>query len=499
MSYTRHSKRRTGGHKSCSTHSMLSSTWAVLMYSCAMTGLPGLSVFKAPGEWKKEELRKGINTEPAPPEIIVDTQSEMGSNAVADSRAEGDHATLRGSSEARRRRSAPWSFGYRNWTFPEVIVPQTACRGGSFNSDRVAIATYITSVSKSYLRVLQRWFLAANHAHPELDKVIVIPPGRTFKGRDLLNRFVTTFQQGARLSVEQLTTTPGAGDLSEHIRDVAKLNDNCCGWKELQKIAVWTMTKYNSILLLDTDIVMLRPVPELFQCGDSHDFLSAAGSAVALNGGMQWLRPSLDTYRGLLAGLAAAKGPAQYCNDAGKDGKTCQLGWWGTGRLLSKQFSCETPSAEKMRDEKGPLDFNCEMPWHCKHDGECRKGSSSYGMETNQGYLFYFFHINAQRKELAGRLRAAQVNPCVYDLIVSAWDSIVGGCVDSSGSHFNDIIGNDLPGVKILHKYGRWRNPLRGVADKATAKALQGIKCCPQCMSYIAHEHKFLCKEPKFV
>jgi len=461
-------------------------------------GEPGVGTFlgdnnDGPHYWSRLPCT-GRTPGPPPAHVPVGAHSERAGSAAGGAGMTSGSAALRGG--GRGTSHTRWSFGFRNWTFPEVIVPRIACRGGTYDPERVAIATYITALSSGYARMLQRWFLAADHAHPEVDKVIVIP--LSFKGRSMLDKFVAVFRQGgARLSIEELAITPQASDLAGYIRQVAQDNDNCCDWTELKKIAVWTMTKYSSVLLLDTDIVMLKPVPELFRCEGQFDFLSTAGAAVALNGGMQWLRPSMDTYRGLLAGLAAAKGPEQFCNDAGKDGSQCRLGWWGTGRLFSKQFSCETPDAETLRRAKGPVDFNCQMPWGCKHNGECRKGKSSYGMETNQGYLFYFFHINAQRDELAAPLRTAQVNPCVYDLIMTAEDSLIGNCVDNSGSRYVEVIGDDMPGVKMLHKFGKWKNPLRKVAEKGVEKVLRHIKCCPACESNIPH-HPYKCNEPSF-
>ena len=38
--------------------------------------------------------------------------------------------------------------------------------------------------------------------------------------------------------------------------------------------------------------------------------------------------------------------------------------------------------------------------------------------------------------------------------------------MDNSGSRYVEVIGEDMPGVKMLHKFGRWKNPLRrGEAD----------------------------------
>lgn len=78
-----------------------------------------------------------------------------------------------------------------------------------------------------------------------------------------------------------------------------KRNPNCCGWREFYKLALWKLTDYSRILLLDSDIQVLANVDHLLQC--SHDsFTATPGFQSPVNGGFWILKPSLCTYRSML-------------------------------------------------------------------------------------------------------------------------------------------------------------------------------------------------------
>ena len=232
-------------------------------------------------------------------------------------------------------------------------------------------------------------------------------------------------------------------------------------------------------LLSDSDIVFVRPVPELFRCAARFDFLSTAGAMTALNGGMHLLRPSVDTFRGLLKGISSVRGTQQFC---AHEDEGCRLGWWGTGKLLARVYACARP-----------MDEHCNMPHECRDCGP----AVSYGQETNQGYFFYFFYINQRHHWL----RTAQINPCAYNLLVSP--DMEYRCFEDgrNGTQFAHIVGQTLPGVKMIHKFGRCggkkKHPVCLRARSVVGKFIGRLKCCPTCGQRVPLGGKrFFCTQP---
>ena len=130
-------------------------------------GEPGVGTFRGdnnggPHYWSRLPCT-GRASGPPPAYVPVGAHSERVGSAAGGAGMTSGSGALRGG--GRGTSHTRWSFGFRNWTFPEVIVPRIACRGGTYDPERGAIATYITALSSGYARMLQRWFLAADHAH----------------------------------------------------------------------------------------------------------------------------------------------------------------------------------------------------------------------------------------------------------------------------------------------------------------------------------------------
>eukprot|EP00039_Didymoeca_costata_P012797 m.186083 g.186083 ORF g.186083 m.186083 type:complete len:672 (-) comp15586_c0_seq10:1068-3083(-) len=85
-----------------------------------------------------------------------------------------------------------------------------------------------------------------------------------------------------------------ATDLQKTHRQYLKRNKNCCGWREFYKLAVWNLTNYERVLLLDSDLQVVENLDHLLLC-NRPEFEATPGIFSPLNGGFFALTPSLCT------------------------------------------------------------------------------------------------------------------------------------------------------------------------------------------------------------
>lgn len=59
-------------------------------------------------------------------------------------------------------------------------------------------------------------------------------------------------------------------ELSPPLRLALRTNPNCCGWREFYKLAVWGLTMYDRVMLLDSDLQILSNVINMIKFLHSH-------------------------------------------------------------------------------------------------------------------------------------------------------------------------------------------------------------------------------------
>eukprot|EP00041_Stephanoeca_diplocostata_P037326 m.1406802 g.1406802 ORF g.1406802 m.1406802 type:complete len:807 (-) comp25014_c1_seq1:136-2556(-) len=89
--------------------------------------------------------------------------------------------------------------------------------------------------------------------------------------------------------------------LQFYLRD----NANCCGWREFYKLTAWTLTQYERVMMLDSDLQFIGNVDHLLQCTPDV-FLASPGFQSPLNGGMWVLEPSMQTYQDMIEMLTGS-------------------------------------------------------------------------------------------------------------------------------------------------------------------------------------------------
>jgi hypothetical protein len=165
-------------------------------------------------------------------------------------------------------------------------------------------------------------------------------------------------------------------ELPWSVSTAARVEGNCCGFREYLKLALWSLTKYARVVSLDVDISLISPVDHLFApgCGlDGLDGLYTPGPGSPWNGGFFVAAPSTAVYDGLVQRLRTSR-------------FSMIDGWDGHGH---------------------PSDLcDCKMP-------QCRAGAQKghplcHGAATLQGFLYYYFVT----RQLG---RVAKLSSCHYD------------------------------------------------------------------------------------
>ncbi|KAJ8599727.1 hypothetical protein CTAYLR_003389 [Chrysophaeum taylorii] len=110
----------------------------------------------------------------------------------------------------------------------------------------------------------------------------------------------------------------------------------CCGAWELLKLYAWTLTGYDRVVHVDMDCMLLQPIDELFEIDAPLVYTSdynmmnqkqrARKIEPAVQGGFLVVKPSLDTFRSLVAVSQAGHWGGNYGSGWERSGIG---GWWG--------------------------------------------------------------------------------------------------------------------------------------------------------------------------
>ena len=145
--------------------------------------------------------------------------------------------------------------------------------------------------------------------------------------------------------------------LSESLRTWGERRKNCCSWREYLKLAAWTLVEYQSVILLDTDQLVLGNLGAVFICAAQRlgRLLFTSGPLSPLNGGFLAFRPCQQIYEDMQRLLL----------ETTFDPKT---GFDGLGFGRRGWFRDEPPSKNKIYSNK-----------------------VHYGAEGPQGFLYNYF------------------------------------------------------------------------------------------------------------
>jgi len=199
----------------------------------------------------------------------------------------------------------------------------------------------------------------------------------------------------SRVTIRRVRTI-GAQHLAPALQDTVRRSNNCCGWREFQSLALFSLVDYEVLVMLEVDMRLLEPVDELFET--RLDFAATVGSVAPLNSGMAIVRPNVAIYNEMVDGLWHWT----YSQNTG---------WNGAGQSPPTMFS----------------------------------GARGSATETNQGFLWYFFYqrehnynvgmldmcrynyqLGTELLELLtklvsrGQLRASVIDACMRE----AWDEV---------------------------------------------------------------------------
>mmetsp|Transcript_12506 Transcript_12506/g.18671 ORF Transcript_12506/g.18671 Transcript_12506/m.18671 type:complete len:535 (+) Transcript_12506:14-1618(+) len=106
------------------------------------------------------------------------------------------------------------------------------------------------------------------------------------------------------------------------------LTDGCCGIWELLKLHAWTLTEYDRVLQLDTDIMFHQNFDELFEYDTTLVWTHGAlGGTERLNGGFLVVRPNLEHYDEMVEIIKSG----DFRGGSGWRGKCC---WVYGGRTI---------------------------------------------------------------------------------------------------------------------------------------------------------------------
>lgn len=211
-------------------------------------------------------------------------------------------------------------------------------------------------------------------------------------------------------------------DLSSAAVALLEAANNCCGWTEFQKLGAWNLLEYEAVLMLDADIRIYDKSLELL-LAPTLDFVATPDAVTALNGGMLRFRPSAHTFEAMRRELS------KFEYDASS-------GWAESGQLL--------PAV--------PNFFN-------KGEGNsffrifAGLSPAPLALETNQGFLFYFFFVLRASKS------NALVDPCTYNFNIPkyALRYVCGRAARNGGS---PSPGAETFTVKLCHKGCRPGRPI---------------------------------------
>jgi len=267
------------------------------------------------------------------------------------------------------------------YEFPKFVVPDEDC-GTSEPSRKHAVAMFFTELGGRFEKALKEPLknlpkFAALHS--ELELLAVSGPLKNWNIErvgpflDLLKMLNTSV--AGRLKFLEIDTIQ-EDDIAPYLRKQLHDRHNCCGWSEHQKLGLWTLEAYDSILHVDVDVSVSSPLDSLFHCASKYDFLSTIDPQVALQGGFYLLKPNRAVYEEAKRVLAIENLYNPYS------------GWNETGPLFSPIFA----SQERRRDGKY---------------------TQAFAMETPQGFLFWLHHIHLPRTRPG--YQAAQLEVCQYN------------------------------------------------------------------------------------
>uniref|UniRef100_A0A7S0CN35 Hexosyltransferase n=1 Tax=Amorphochlora amoebiformis TaxID=1561963 RepID=A0A7S0CN35_9EUKA len=106
------------------------------------------------------------------------------------------------------------------------------------------------------------------------------------------------------------------------------INDGCCGMWELLKLHVWTLTEYDRVIQLDTDILFHRNFDELFEYDSTLVWTHGGlGGSERMNGGFLVVRPNPSHYDAMVEIIKSG----DFRGGQGWRGKCC---WVYGGRTI---------------------------------------------------------------------------------------------------------------------------------------------------------------------
>eukprot|EP00054_Salpingoeca_dolichothecata_P021560 m.138261 g.138261 ORF g.138261 m.138261 type:complete len:454 (+) comp24031_c0_seq3:137-1498(+) len=198
--------------------------------------------------------------------------------------------------------------------------------------------------------------------HPKADIVLLLGPSATHP---------LTPKQQQRLQTNNVThiKTVTYPNVHPNIKKFCSKHKNCCGWKEYIKLALFQQVEYEAAIYLDTDLIVLHHMNDIFKCVKSGYVLSTSGPKSPFNGGFLAVKPSLHLYDMMQSVLKT---------DAYSD----QDGW-------RKHAFADTMRSTHKR--------------------------YTYGAEGPQGFFYYFFYQEDELNSSKDKPTPVQLNRCVYN------------------------------------------------------------------------------------
>mmetsp|Transcript_3698 Transcript_3698/g.10135 ORF Transcript_3698/g.10135 Transcript_3698/m.10135 type:complete len:512 (-) Transcript_3698:563-2098(-) len=211
--------------------------------------------------------------------------------------------------------------------------PLSQCRGEGRIKAAVFLPLFGIVSSQQVVRVAWSAVMASQLA---IDVIVSLAPDMPHVMESTLRYYLRKLQEHmtGRVVIRVDPWFLHADDLPSNLLHAFRNEKNCCSWKELQKLLVFNETKYDRIVVLDSDIVLMENIDDVFRCPDP---VFASGMRANLNGGFFAVTPSKDDAATLRQALITADyDPAR--------------GWGRCGT----QFS---PLGEKEYGEEGPQGF----------------------------------------------------------------------------------------------------------------------------------------------
>jgi len=292
------------------------------------------------------------------------------------------------------------------YEYPDIIDPEDSCDGDLKN--RYAVIIYLTESGHEFELALKGTssFMSSFHSSDKFQD-IVVATGNLSNWED--SRRQTFLEHlvwwNSSVSGRLLHLIPPTINKDDVAHKMGK--HNCCGWSEFQKLGVFNLIQYESILVIDADVRFYEPISSLFKCHTRFDFLSTEDPQVALQGGFYWLRPSKQIFYKMRQMLRT---PGLF---------ETYSGWNNSGPIFNQK------RADVDRRRNG-------------------KNLQSFAITTPQGFLFYFWYIYKHN------LRAAQLSVCTYNFRLNDVSSRVQFvCVKHFGTLWERGIDHVRP--KVTH------------------------------------------------